>query len=284
MKARTTIVAAIILLMVVSTGCTRIGAGQVGIVISMAGDRRGVNDIPTTTGWVFYNPIATSVFEYPTFMQTAVWSKSPHEGNAANEEITFTTADSMQVAIDVSIGYTLLPEKVPHFYVKFRSDDLNTFTHGFFRNLAREKIDGVAGKFRIEQIMGDNAAFLTAARTEIQAAVEPYGIKLEQFGLTSSPRPPEAVIKAINDKIAATQLAIQKQNELVQAQADAAKFVAKSDGEAKSILLIAKAQAEANVVVANSITDKLIEIKRIEKWNGVLSQVTGGQALIDLRK
>jgi len=266
------------------TGCTRVGPGHVGIKISMAGDQRGVNDIPTTTGWVFYNPIATSVFEYPTYMQTAVWSKSPTEGKAVNEEITFTTADSMQVAIDISIGYTLLPEKVPHFYVKFRSDDLGTFTHGFFRNLAREKIDGVAGKFKIEQIMGDNADFLGAARSAIQAAVEPYGIKLEQFGLTSSPRPPDAVITAINAKIAATQLAIQKQNELVQATADAAKAVAKAGGEAQSILVVATAQAQANNVLSNSITDKLIEIKRIEKWNGVMPQVQGGQALIDLRK
>lgn len=256
-------------------GCTRIGPGHVGIVVSMAGDRRGVNDIPVTTGWVFYNPLATSVFEYPTFMQTAVWTKSATEGNPKNEEITFTTLDQMQVAIDLSVGYTLQAEKVPHFYVKFRSDDLDTFTHGFFRNLAREKVDGVAGRFKIEQIMGDNAEFLRTARSELQAAIVPYGIVLEQFGLTSSPRPPDAVITAINAKIAATQLAIQKQNELVQAQADAAKAVAFADGEAKSILIVAVAQAEANRKLSESLSANLIDLKRVEKWNGVLPQVSG---------
>lgn len=257
-------------------GCTRVGPGHVGIVVSMAGDKRGVNDIPVTTGWVFYNPLATSVFEYPVFVQSVVWSKSVDEGHPTNEEITFTTLDSMQVAIDLSVGYTLLAEKVPHFYVKFRNDNLKSFTHGFFRNLAREKVDEVAGKFKIDQIMGDNAEFLHAARTALQTAVEPYGIKIEQFGLTSSPRPPQQVIDAINAKIAATQLAIQKQNELIQFQADAAKAVAAARGEAESFLVVANAQAEGNRKLGESLTANLIELKRLEKWNGILPQVSGG--------
>ena len=55
------------LLCVVSlTGCTRIGPGHVGIKVDMAGSDRGVLNTPASTGWVFYNPMGTTVIEYPT--------------------------------------------------------------------------------------------------------------------------------------------------------------------------------------------------------------------------
>src|SRR5262245_3916597 len=111
----------------------------------MAGDSRGVDSAPAVTGWVFYNPFLTSIYEYPTYVQTAVWSASPTEGNAVNEQITFTNADQMTISADISLAYHLLPDKVPSFYVKFRSDDLTTFTHGFLRNLARDSFDRHAG-------------------------------------------------------------------------------------------------------------------------------------------
>src|SRR6185295_15493706 len=90
-----------------------------------------------------------------------------------------------------------------------------------------------------------------------------------------APRPPQTVTDAISAKIHATQLAYQKQNELVQAQADAAKAVAKADGEAKSILAVAEAQAKANRLLSESITPTLVEYKKIVAWDGHLSYVSG---------
>lgn len=64
-----------------TSGCTRIGPGHVGIEVDMAGSQRGVQDFALKTGWVFYNPVGTSVMEYPTFVQTAKWTKNLNEGN-----------------------------------------------------------------------------------------------------------------------------------------------------------------------------------------------------------
>jgi regulator of protease activity HflC (stomatin/prohibitin superfamily) len=242
----------------------------------MAGDDKGVNSAPAVTGWVFYNPMLSSVFEYPTFVQTASWTKNPNEGGAANEEITFTNKDNMSIAVDISLSYHINPKMVPPFYVKFRSDDLSTFTHGFLRNLARDQFNEHGGKYSIDQIMGDNAAFIRDVRTDLQAQLTPIGVELDQFGLIGAPRPPQAVIDAINGKIHATQLAQQKQNEIVQAQADAAKEVAKTEGYAKSVLIRAEAEATANKQVAASLTTELMRLRTLEKWNGVLPQMTGG--------
>lgn len=258
-------------------GCTRVGPGYVGIKVNMAGSNRGVSDYVATTGWVYYNMASESVFEYPVFMQTAVWTHNVNEGKAINEEITFTTKDAMQVAADISIAYQLTYEKVPHFYVQFRSDDLDKFTHGYLRNLAREKFDNAAGHFSIDQIMGDNAAFLAEARSALQKELDPIGVQLKQLGFIGAPRPPAIVIQSINAKAQAQQIALQKQTEVLQAEADARKAVAEAEGEAKSQLVRAEAEAEANRKVAASITPQLVEWRKLDKWNGVLPTVTTGQ-------
>lgn len=258
-----------------AAACTRVGPGYVGIKVSMAGDNKGVDSAPTTTGWTFYNPFLTSVFEYPTFNQSVVWAGNVNEGHPVNEEITFTNRDQMLVAVDVNLSYTLNPTKVPAFYVKFRSDDLDQFTHGYLRNAARDAFNTHAGHFSIEQIMGDNAEFIAEVRKSLDAEVAPLGVIIGQFGIIGAPRPPQAVIDAINAKVHAVQLAQQKQNELTQVQADMAKEVAKTETYAKNTIIAAEADAEANRKIASSITPQLLEKMRLEKWDGVLPQVNG---------
>lgn len=271
--------AVVLVLAVAVTGCSRIGPGYVGVRVNMAGDNRGVDNVPGRTGWVFYNPISQAVYEYPTFVQTAVWTKDEHEGSEANEEITFTTGDQMQVAADISLAYLLRPEKVPQFYVTFRSDDITKFTHGYMRNQARDKFDSVAGKYKIEEIMGDNARFMNEVRAALQAEMEPIGIEIKQFGFIGAPRPPQTVINAINEKVKAQQTALQKQTEVQAEIAEANKKIEQARGQAESILRVAKAQAEANHILSESLTGNYLEYKKLEKWNGALPQVASGSAM-----
>lgn len=268
------------LLMLAITGCTRVGPGYVGIKVSMAGDSRGVDSAPAVTGWNFYNPALSNIYEYPTFVQTAVWTKSPNEGDSdcdkCNEEISFTNADNMKIDADISLSYHLEASKVPAFYVKFRNDNLRAFTHGYLRNVARDQFNEHGGRYKIDAIMGDNGAFIADVRRSLQAELTPVGVVIDQFGFIGAPRPPDGVIEAINGKIHATQLAQQKQNELVQAQADAAKEVAKTEGYAKSVTIRTDAEASANKKIAESISPTLVEYMKVQKWNGVLPQMTGG--------
>lgn len=259
------------------TGLTRIDPGHVGIKINKAGTYRGVEDVPTVTGWVFYSPFLTTVFQYPTFVQQVVWTHNVAEGNPVNEEITFTNADQMQISVDVSLAYHIDTEKAPHFYIKFRHDRLNEFTHGYLRSLTKGQFNETGGRYHIEEIMGDNGAFVKAVKDALQKDLDPLGVKLEdQFGIIGAPRPPAAVVENINLKVQAVQIAQQKQNEVAQAEADARKRVADAEGYAKATLVRADADATANRTLAESITVNLLELKRLEKWNGRLPAVTSG--------
>ncbi len=266
-------------------GCaTRIGPGRVGIKVDLAGSQRGVEDLPIRTGWVFYNFLSSTIVEYPTSVQTAKWTKDPNEGSVNNEEMSFNTKDGLTVYGDLSVSYHLDANKVPAFYVKFRNDDIAQFTHGFLRNVARDAINRTGSQYTVQEVMGEKKSELEQnSRQDLQKQVADIGVVIDQFGFIGSPRPPQSVIDAINAKVQAQQIAVQKQNELVQSQADAAKLVAAAEGQAKAQIAVANGEAESNRVRAASISQNIIEWQKltvtdrwIEKWNGQVPQVQTG--------
>lgn len=255
-----------------ATGCSRIGPGYVGIEVKLAGGQRGVQDFPLCTGWVFYNAFVTDVLKWPTFVQTAVWSKNPDEGSPNNEEITFNSKEGLIISADISLSYSMVAEKVPAFYVKFRTDDMNQFTHGFCRNIARDSFNEAGIKFTVEEIYGEKKdILLNEIKKRISDQLAPFGVNIDQFGLIGAFRIPPGVTEALNAKIKATQNAIQAENELRQSKADAQKLIAKSMGE-----------AEANLVLAASITPELIKWRQLQiaeqtiaRWDGKRPMVEG---------
>ena len=71
-------------------------------------------------------------------------------------------------------------------------------------------------------------------------------------------------------------------NEAIEKKAQAAKRI-RASGEAEVITIKAQAQADANKLIAESLTPELIESLKIDKWNGTLPVVSGsGQSIIDL--
>lgn len=261
-------------LLVAFSGCQRVEPGNVGIRVNMYGSEKGVDDYPVVTGITLYNPLTTSIFEYPTFVQTALWSR---EGSTGNEEMSFASKEGMVITSDVSLSYSLVAAKVPSFYVKFRSDNLTTFTHGFLRNVARDAFNEVAVKFPVEGLYGSSKEeFLNEVKVRVNNAVATYGVQIEQLGLVGAMRLPENVIGAINSKIKATQDAIRAENELRQTEAEAAKVVAAAEGEAKALQVRAEAQANANKKLAESMTPALLTKLYYERWDGKLPTMMSG--------
>jgi regulator of protease activity HflC (stomatin/prohibitin superfamily) len=168
--------------------------------------------------------------------------------------------------------------------VKFRNDNIEQFTHGFLRNVARDAINRTGSQYTVQEIMGEKKSELELdSRKDLQQQVTDIGVVIDQFGFIGSPRPPESVIAAINAKVQAQQIAVQKQNELVQSQADAAKLVAAAEGQAKAQVAIANGEAESNRVRAASISENIIKWQQlavtdrwIEKWNGQVPSVQAG--------
>jgi len=91
--------------------------------------------------------------------------------------------------------------------------------------------------------------------------------------------------RAVEAKQVAQQQVETQRQVLAQREIEAQQKVATAKGEAESILVVAQGQAKANDALSRSISPILVQYKSIEKWNGILPQVSGGALpLIDLGK
>ncbi len=284
------VIGAIVLFSVVQV--TRINAGYVGVEINLAGSQRGAREIPIRTGWVFYSPLKTQVIEFPTFVQTVKWTADMNEGHPLNEELVFNSKEGQEVRTDVSLSYAIDAAKVPDFYVKYRTDDLERFTHGILKDIVRNSLNEVASTYTLEDIYGENKArFLRESRDRIQAQLLPVGVGIQQFGFIGKPRFTAAIEQAITQKTQAITEAERARNQLAVTQAEMAKAVAEAEGEARSqverargeatsAIERARGEAEANRLRQASITPQLLEWRRLEnqralvdKWNGELPRM-----------
>ena len=78
-----------------------------------------------------------------------------------------------------------------------------------------------------------------------------------------------------------------QQKSIAQQNADKQKIeneaaIAKAEAEAQKTSIAADAQAEANRKIAESLSDSLIEYQKIQKWDGRLPTVSGGNALVSI--
>ena len=276
---------------------TRINAGYVGVEVNLAGTQRGAQDIPVRTGWVFYSPLKTQIIQFPTFVQTVKWTADVNEGHPLNEELVFNSKEGQEVRADVSLSYAIDSGKVPEFYVKYRADDLEKFTHGILKDIVRNSLNEVASTYTLEDFYGENKArFLREARERIQERVTAVGVGIQQFGFIGKPRFTAAIEQAITQKTQAITEAERARNQLAVTQAEMNKQVAEAEGEAKSQIERARGEAqsaierahgeaEANRLRQASITPQLLEWRRlendrarIEKWNGELPRtIIGGK-------
>ena len=182
-------------------GVTRIEAGYVGIEINLAGSQRGASEIPVRTGWVFYSPLTTQVIEFPTYVQTVKWTRDLTEGHPINEEMGFNSKEGMEIFADVSLSYAIEPGRVPDFYVKYRVNQLDLFTHGILRDIVRNSLNDVASTYTVEDIYGEKKAeFLGKVEQQIQAKVANVGVGVQQFGFIGAPRVPGVIAQAITAK------------------------------------------------------------------------------------
>ena len=248
--------------------------GYTGIKVNRLVDK-GITHEDTVTGFVFFNPVQSQLVVYPTFIQRVVWTHDLKEGNPVNEELSFNTRDSVPVNLDVAVSYGLDASKVPEFYTKFRADHLDSFTHGFLRDTARNVVVAVGSEYSFDEINGaKKEEFLVRIAKELNGRVIGYGVSIQQFGLIGALRPPQSLLDAVSAKTRAIQDAIRTENEVRSAEAEAKKRVAIAEGE-----------AAANRALLQSLDPKLLEWERIKlqheaikKWNGVSPTVMGGGA------
>lgn len=259
----------VLALLVYTSGCTLVPAGEVGVKVNLYGDDRGVEPEVVGPGRYFVTPWQ-SIYTFPTFTQNTVWTKADSYESPGDESIVFNSNEGLTVDADVGISYHVDPKKVAEVFQKYRRG-ITEITHLYVRNMVRDEVVRVASTMKIDEIYGTGkVAMMNEVQKVVTAELAPIGIVVEKIYWIGSIRLPKQVIEALNSKIAAIQQAQQRENEVATATAEAQKRVEEAKGLAESTRINAEAQATANKILAQSLTPELVRYRAIDKWDGKL--------------
>lgn len=269
-------------------GCSYnpVPAGQVLVVINKYGSEKGVDNTEVRGPGKYWLSWNQEGHLFPTFTQNYTWTKDAIDGDNTDESISFQSNKGMVINADVGISYYIKEEMAGVVFSKYRKG-VEELTDIVLRNLVRDSLVNHASSMTVEDIYGEaKVKLLTAVEEDVRRKVEKYGIVIEDLSWIGPARLPEVVTKALNASVEATQLAIQRQNEVAATMAEAQKAEEKAKGEAKAITALAAAQAEANTILAKSITPELVKYRALERWDGILPKMTGSSAIpfIDVTK
>jgi regulator of protease activity HflC (stomatin/prohibitin superfamily) len=248
-----------ILLVVLFNSCERIDAGYVGVKVNLYGDNKGVDDVVAVTGMVFYNPMTTKVYEFPTFIQ--------HKEYKGDASFIVNSKDGSEFNVSPIMNYSVQREKVPSIFAKYRRP-LDDIEEGFLKTAVYDAFRLATNKYTADELISNRAVFEVEVRRLLDGQLLKEGFLINQF--TSNLIYPETFKKSIEAKNNAVQAALRAENEVKTAEARAKIKVATAEGNAQAMLTSAKAEAEANRMKQQTLTPLLLQLEYINKWDGKL--------------
>lgn len=271
-------------------GCSKVPAGNVGVIVHLLGGSKGVDSEEVGVGryWLGFND---ELFLFPTFTQNYTWAFV--KGN--DESITFQTKEGLNVNADIGISYHVDPTKVTTVFQKYRKG-IDEISDVYLRNMVRDALVKAASTQDVETVYGQGKTeLLSVVEDNVRKEVEPIGIIVEHIYWVGTLRLPETVVENINRKINATQMAMTRENEIQQTKAEAQKAIEEAHGKAESQLAVARAEAEsvrirgeaeADAIKAKSqalnASPQLVQYEIAQKWDGTLPTYTMGSGSIPM--
>jgi regulator of protease activity HflC (stomatin/prohibitin superfamily) len=256
---------AVLILVALLSSFTVITPGNVGVVFNMwTGSLKAAPQ-----GIVWRVPWITSVQSYPVALRTYTMVKRQGEGSAAGDDsIDLPTREGQHIRQDISVTYNTSVDQAEKVFRSFRGADIQEI-----------EITFAAGQRLLTDIISDRRGELqTAIQKDLSVELEKMGFQLDKVNLGAS-HLPEAIESQLQQKMAAQQLALQADYELQKQTTLAKANVARAQGDADSTLVRAKAQAEANRLLQQTLSPLLNQSRAIDKWDGSLPQYTGGGAI-----
>jgi prohibitin 1 len=242
-----------------------ISQGHAGVVFDRT---HGVEDKTLSQGWHLISPFKR-VTEYPVSTETVKVGK-----------FNVQTKDGKPLTISLSYDYSNELEKLPYIYNKFKGQDPETIEDGWLQTRIKKAALNVFSRYSVLEVFQNQGKINAEIEQEFRKIVEEHGFIVDSVTL-GAPTPDAKTAQAIQAVVDAQQKLEQLQIEKEQAKVAAEKAKIEAEGKAQAKLIQAQADAKANQIINASLTDKLIELKRIEKWDGdknVTTKVVGSDA------
>jgi prohibitin 1 len=196
------------------------------------------------------------------------------------KEIDASSKEYQMVKMTGMMNFHIDPAYVNDLYQKVGLDFADKVIDPAFNDFVKE----VVPTYPIGEILPKREEIRQRAMKKLGDNLERYHIIVDDiyFANIRFSAGYEGAVEA--KQVAQQQVETQKQV-LAQREIEAQQKVATAKGEAESILVVAQGQAKANDALSRSISPILVQYKSVEKWNGILPQVSGGAVpFVDLTK
>ena len=202
------------------------------------------------------------------------------------------SSDIQQVSVVISINYSVDKSTAMTLFREVGTEYVSTL----IEPRVNENVKVVVARYNAESLIEQREKLSDEILVLMQEDLKPYGItvtavSIEDIDFT------DAFTAAVEDKQVATQQKLTAETEqerktmeaeaeaerkVLMAEADAEIAKIEADNEAYAITARAKAEAEANELIADSLTDELIAYTEAVNWNGQLPTFVGSDTILPI--
>lgn len=238
-----------------------VDVGYEGVIYNMKG---GIEDETFKPGWNYLAP-NKKMKTFTVANEQLILTKDERDGSETDESFKVATADNASISISFQMSYRFIPENVVDTYKRFRGMSGEDIVNNRVRTVLKSKISEVTTNYTMMDIYSGN-------RNEINNKIKEYLSDnfLTSFGMEVldasiiDVHPDKKLKEAIDNRVKALQEKQQAEAEQEKVKVEAETKLIKAENEAKVKITQANAEAEANKILSESISDNLIKMKEAE--------------------
>jgi len=253
------IIALIIIGVLVGAAVQIVDAGNRGVLLHW--NAVDLTQPPLEEGLHFVTPFQDSVVELE--VRTLKYTKST----------TSASKDLQTVSTEITVNYHPEPNAVHYLYKEVGLD----YENRIIQPTVEEVVKQVTANYNAEELITKRPLVKADIEAEIAARLADFNIATEIVSITDF-QFSILFAQAIESKVEAEQRALQAENDLKRIEVEARQFEAQSIGIAEANIAEAKGEAEAINIINRALANNpfYLEWLKIQKWDGILPLVTGG--------
>jgi regulator of protease activity HflC (stomatin/prohibitin superfamily) len=235
----------IVVLLLVMNSFSVVGAGERGVVFSQIS---GIRDITLREGLHFKIPFVEEIITMDVRVQ-----KSQTDSPSASKDL-------QNISSVIAVNFHVDPDRAHKVYQEIGTN----FKDRVIDPAVQESVKAVTAGFTAEELIAKRAEVKDKTQASLTARLVKFNILVDELSIVDFSFSSE-FNKAIEAKQTAEQRALEAKRDL-----DRIKI------EAEQRVTQARAESEAQSLQRETISPILLQLRAIEKWNGVMPQVTGG--------
>lgn len=238
-----------------SMGCSVVGPQDRGIRLVSGAATEALQP-----GMYLWLPVLYGIAKVDVSIQ-----KSEIQTSAASKDL-------QEVTTTVAVNWSISPDNVVDVYKNVGHE--KDMLHRIIEPAVNEILKSATAKKTAEEILTKRLELKAEIDDQLNARLKQYHVRASDLSIVNL-RFSEGFTRAIEAKQIAEQNAKQASYTAQQKIEEAKGAVNEAKGRAESNLMLAKAQAESQRLLQQTVTPAILQLKAIEKWNGIMPQFTG---------